>query len=175
MSVKIMAEVWEHSQAKDSELLLLLALADHAESVNAQCWPSVARLARLIRKSERNTRYLLRRLEEGGHLAIQIKGSPRKTNLYRILRPWAMGQQFLQENKCAAATGCPSNGGKVVAPDPNSEPTPEEREKTCAQEGNPELILKSIGLTPGSLAWIDALDALQKDGVARNNGFPCRL
>src|SRR5918999_6304383 len=98
MAITIMEEIWQHSPTKDSELLLLLALADYADSVNGVCWPSVDRLARLIRKSERNTRYLLRKLEAGGHIAITIKGAKSKTNLYRILRPWRMGQQLLQEN-----------------------------------------------------------------------------
>jgi len=95
MAITIIEEIWEHSPTKDSELLLLLALADHADSVNGVCWPSVGRLARLIRKSERNTRYLLRKLEANGHISIKIRGSKSKTNLYRILRPWRMGQQLL--------------------------------------------------------------------------------
>ena len=184
MSVKIVSEIWEHSQAKDSALLLLLALADHADSVSTECWPSVARLARLIRKSERNTRYLLRKLEEGGHIAIKIKGSARKTNLYRILRPWGMGQQLLQENTCAPATTCPSGGATVLAPDPNSEPTPKERENAHAreEEGKPavavsEAFLTWLELTPGGEAWEAALqgNGHHRNGMAVANGLPCRL
>jgi hypothetical protein len=160
MSTKITTEVWEHSSAKDSALLLLLALADHADSVHAQCWPSVARLARMIRKSERNTRYLLRKLEEGSHIAVKFKGSAHQTNVYQILRPWAMGQELLQEHKCAGATHCPTNGARAVAPDPKAEPKPEEREKTRAREegGKPQVTKVTeeevaSWLTPGSALW----------------------
>src|SRR5436305_15186226 len=76
MSTKITTEVWEHSPAKGSALLLLLALADYADSVNAQCWPAVPRLSMLIRMSERNTQYLLRKLAADGHIAMHLRGSP---------------------------------------------------------------------------------------------------
>ena len=52
MAIAIMEEIWEHSPTKDTELLLLLALADHADRVTGVCWPSVSRLATLIRKQE---------------------------------------------------------------------------------------------------------------------------
>jgi hypothetical protein len=55
MATKITTEVWEHSQAKGSALLLLLALADFADSDHAQCCPAVQRLSCMIRMSERNT------------------------------------------------------------------------------------------------------------------------
>src|SRR4051812_47859241 len=83
MATKITTEVWEHSQAKGAELLLLLALADYADSVHGLCWPAVQRLSMLIRMSERNTQYLLRKLAAHGHIAIKLRGSPRKTNLYQ--------------------------------------------------------------------------------------------
>jgi hypothetical protein len=183
MATKITTEVWEHSSAEDSALLLLLALADHADSVHAQCWPSVARLARLIRKSERNTRYLLRKLEEGSHIAVKIKGSARKTNVYQILRPWAMGQELLQENTCAGATHCPSNGATTVAPDPKSEPKPKERERERAREEGKrgvdvsETFLNFLGLTPDGESWKAALNGNghHKDGMPSYNGVPCRL
>jgi hypothetical protein len=183
MSTKITTEIWEHSSAEDSALLLLLALADHADSVHAQCWPSVARLARLIRKSERNTRYLLRKLEEGSHIAVKFKGSAHQTNVYQILRPWAMGQELLQEHNCAGATHCPTTGATVVAPDPNSEPKPEEKQNAHAREegeitrtGVTENFLRHLGLTPGGESWEAALqgNGHHQDGRAKTNGFPGR-
>jgi hypothetical protein len=118
MATKIMTEVWEHSQAKGSALLLLLALSDFADSDHAQCWPAVQRLAFMIRMSERNTQYLLRRLAADGHIAIHLRGSPRKTNLYQVLRPWC--------KDCAGqppggATGRTGKGAIASAGDPKSE------------------------------------------------------
>jgi hypothetical protein len=194
MSIKIMAEVWEHSQAKGSELLLLLALADHADSVHAQCWPAVQRLALLIRMSERNTQYLLRKLEADGHIAIQLRGSSRRTNLYRIHRPWC---KDYAGHKCADANGCTEVGATAIAPDPKVEPKPKEREKTYAREegGKPQVTKVTeeevaSWLTPGSALWyfVQGLTppgeaweaALQGNGHHRKgtpivNGMPCRL
>ena len=73
------------------------------------------------------------------------------------------------------ATGCTVHGAKASALDPKAEPKPEEREKTRACEENPEVLLKRIGLTPGSTAWIAALSGYQKDIVASANRSPCRL
>jgi len=171
MSVKIMAEVWEHSQAKGSELLLLLALSHYADSVRAECWPSVRRLALMIRMSERNTQYLLRKLAKDGHIAITLRGSPRKTNLYRVLRPWC---KDCTGHEGAGATGCTVHGAKAFAPDPKSEPKPEERERTRAREeedvrkGNysgPEKIesfLRSAGILETSDIYQYSMNGHQK-------------
>src|SRR5919202_261873 len=131
MATKITTEVWQYSQAKGSALLLLLALADFADSDHGQCWPAVKRLAFLIRMSERNTQYLLRKLAADGHIAIHLRASPRKTNLYRVLRPWC--------KDCAVpttegATGRTRDGAKVFAPDPNSKPKPEEKDSARTRE-----------------------------------------
>jgi hypothetical protein len=178
MTTKITAEVWEHSQAKGSALLLLLALADHADSVHAQCWPAVERLSMMIRMSERNTQYLLRKLEADGHIAIQLRGSPRKTNLYRILRPWCKDCVGQTGN---GATGRTGDGAKAFAPDPTSEPKPEEKENAHAREEEQPVItenfLLKLGLTPGGEVWEAALhgNGHHQDGMPRANGFPCRL
>jgi len=42
MSIKVMSYVWEASKAKGSELLLLLAIADHAAD-DGYCWPGIPR------------------------------------------------------------------------------------------------------------------------------------
>lgn len=162
MSVKIMAEVWEHAQAKGSELLLLLALADHADSTTAECWPSVKRLAKMIRMSERNTQYLLRKLQAEEHIVIQLRSSPRKTNLYRILRPWC---KDCTRHKGAGATSCTLDGAKALAPDPNSEPKPEDKESARVED--PEVLLRRIGLTPGSIAWNAALNGHSTQELCR--------
>jgi hypothetical protein len=90
MSVKVMAQVWEYSPAKGSELLLLLALADNANDAGI-CYPGVKTLARKIRMTPRNTQILLRKLDAAGLIAIgQNAGLPTTkgaTNRYRLLLP----------------------------------------------------------------------------------------
>lgn len=67
MSIKAMSYVWKHSKASGSELLLLLALCDHA-SDDGYCWPSIDTLAKKIRMSMRSVMRFIQSLEERGEL-----------------------------------------------------------------------------------------------------------
>jgi len=69
MSIKAMTNIWDHSAQKGSKLLLLLAIADHADEY-AFAWPGVKALAQKIRMSERHTKRLLGELEKAGELYI---------------------------------------------------------------------------------------------------------
>lgn len=83
MSVHASAYVWEHSQQKGTELLLMLAIADIAHK-NGVAFPSVATLARFIRMSDRNTTRVLKKLERSGELEIRRNAGPHGTHLFRI-------------------------------------------------------------------------------------------
>ena len=65
-----MAEVWAHANAKGSELLMLLAIADHAADKTREAWPCVDTLATKTRMSKRQVRRLVDRLEGNGLLEI---------------------------------------------------------------------------------------------------------
>ena len=69
MSNKIRMQVWEQSQTQDSERMLLLAIAEHAED-NGYAWPGIARLASMIKKSPRHTMRLIGNLEAAGELFV---------------------------------------------------------------------------------------------------------
>lgn len=62
-----MTEVWKSAPYKQSDLLILLALADSANDEGV-CWPSVATLARRGRVKDRQVRKVLSRLEDDGWL-----------------------------------------------------------------------------------------------------------
>lgn len=66
MSIKLMTQVWGMRLA-DSELLVLLALADAAND-EGFCWPGIASLCRKTNKSERTVQRSIRELEGLGHL-----------------------------------------------------------------------------------------------------------
>ena len=83
MSIKIMSRVWEESSCEGSQLLLLLALADHA-SDDGVCWPGIARLAHKTRKSERYTKTLIQKIEESGELHVARNAGRSNTNMYYI-------------------------------------------------------------------------------------------
>lgn len=72
MSVRVMSYVWELSQAKGSQLLLLLAIADYAGD-DGLAWPGLETLAHKSRLSKRQVIRIVQELENMGELYI-LKG-----------------------------------------------------------------------------------------------------
>ncbi|RCW45132.1 helix-turn-helix protein [Halopolyspora algeriensis] len=84
MSIKVMNWVWEHSPAKGTELLMLLAIADNATDDGTNAYPSVRTLARKTRMGERSVQRIVRKLTEEGHLSVTERGG-RNPNCYAVL------------------------------------------------------------------------------------------
>lgn len=157
MSIKIMTEIWEYSNTKGSELLLLLAIADHANSETRQAYPSVPRLARLIRMTKRNTQYLLKKLEDGGHILIKPNAGINGTNRYTVLTPWAEnqgGEKFAPLNIWAGEKNR-KKGVKHLSPKPNSETLYISQKREEAPHEEPKSIedVARRFLTPGSALY----------------------
>ena len=130
MSVKVMGRVWDDNGIKGSMKLLLLAIADFADD-SGRAWPSVETLAEKIGMGERNTRYMLRSLEEQGRIGVDIAGGPKGSSVYRVLTP--EGGQSLPPAKSNIDTEggqtlpqggakYDTKGGQWVAPDPSLDP-----------------------------------------------------
>lgn len=86
MSIRATAFVWDQSTQTGAALLMLLAVADHAND-DGICWPSIARLAEKARVSERQAQRLIQQLETAGDLQILDRGNGRgKTSLYILKR-----------------------------------------------------------------------------------------
>jgi len=83
MSIKVSAKVWQGSQHKSGNLLLLLAFADHADD-QGDAWPGIPRLAREARLSERHTRRCLNQLAASGELEVLPNEAPSGRTLYKI-------------------------------------------------------------------------------------------
>jgi hypothetical protein len=83
VSIRVMNAVWEHSAQTGSALLMLLALADFADDAGS-AFPSVARLAKKTRITERQAWSLIRKLKMKGELAIDVGGGRGRTNRYRV-------------------------------------------------------------------------------------------
>ena len=83
MSIKVSTAVWESSTHKSGDLLLLLAIADHAHD-DGTAWPGIARLARMTRLSERHVRRCLTALQRTGEVHVMPGHSPAGGTLYRI-------------------------------------------------------------------------------------------
>lgn len=130
MSIKVMNLVWDHYPEGGSELLLILALADHADDAGDRVYPSVQTMARKTRMSERAVQYLLRRIQERGLLVLVEPGGGRnRTARYRInidrienganIAPITKGCNLKQERVQSSA----GNGATAIAPEPPVEPS----------------------------------------------------
>jgi hypothetical protein len=67
MSIDVMSAVWKLKDLADSEMLILLAMADWADKEGI-CWPSIAQLADKTNKSERTIQGAIKAIVSKGHL-----------------------------------------------------------------------------------------------------------
>ncbi|MGA8725377.1 MAG: helix-turn-helix domain-containing protein [Acidimicrobiales bacterium] len=91
MSIEILNEVWNYSPASGVDRLVLLSLADQANPVTRECWPSIGYIAKRCRVSERTVQRSIRSLEKLGEIVViasrgwhGVEGRGR-TNVYRIV------------------------------------------------------------------------------------------
>lgn len=117
MAISVMTNVWEKSQASGTELLLLLAIADFANQ-DGLAYPSVPTLAKKIRMSERNTHYLLRKLEATRELKIERNAGPKGCNLFRVQSLQGAILAGVQSTSEGGATGS-AKGVQPTAPEPS--------------------------------------------------------
>ena len=94
MSIRVMTRVWDESPFDQTTLLVLLALADHADD-DGRCWPAIPTIARKARCSERWARQVIAELEESGWLTRDLR--PGNSTLYRIVFPATPEPQFTPE------------------------------------------------------------------------------
>jgi Helix-turn-helix domain len=154
MSLRMMTLVWEKSNQKGSELLLLLAIADNANDQGI-AYPSTKTLAKKTRLDRRHVKKLIRALERTGELRVAIGAGPRGCNEYVIQLSTEGGGKMPPRMK--------STGGiqdqKGVSPTP-----PEPNTKTDISLSLTETDLKRLGLTPGSTVWKALLGSDEVDG-----------
>lgn len=145
MSVRVMSAIFERYPNGGGEMLLALALADHAHDDGTSVRPSVKTLAIKTRQSERTVQYQLRKMQDYGWLILTRKtsGKPGDTNEYRINPEWLTGAKDDGCNFCTGATddidGCNSRhrrvqngaktGAKAIAPKPLSKPSKKQPSK----------------------------------------------
>lgn len=83
MSIKAYKAVWEHSQQSGGALVVLLALADHAND-EGYCWPGIERIARYANVKERQIQRHIRALEDAGEIETRQGDGRGNTNVYYI-------------------------------------------------------------------------------------------
>lgn len=103
MSVRIMTAVFDRYPNGGGEMLLALALADHASDDGTRVYPSVKALAEKTRQSERTIQYQLRRMEDSGWLILVNAGNGGRsmTSEYRISPEWIKGAEIAPIQKGA--------------------------------------------------------------------------
>lgn len=78
-----MTQVWENSQHKNAQLLMMLALADHANE-SGICYPGFNKLAQKTRVKPRQAKRVIKDLEKSGEVYINHGGGRHQTNKYFI-------------------------------------------------------------------------------------------
>lgn len=98
-----MSAVFERYPEGGGEMLLALALADHASDDGSRVYPSVSALAEKTRQSERTVQYQLRRMEESGWLILVGSGNGGRsmTREYQISPEWLKGAEIAPIQKGA--------------------------------------------------------------------------
>lgn len=78
-----MTYVWDNSRQTGTALLMLLALADHANDAG-QCWPMIDRIAAKCRVNRRQAQYILSALEDAGEIVIERGQGRGHPSLYTV-------------------------------------------------------------------------------------------
>ncbi len=91
-----MSACWERYPNGGGELLLALALADHADDNGENVYPSVESLSRKTRQSKRTVQYQLRNMQDRGWLQlVSHEGGGRgRSREYRINPDWIKGAEI---------------------------------------------------------------------------------
>ena len=151
MSIKVATEVWRGSRHKSGNLLVLLAMADHADD-EGKAWPGIPLLARKARLSERHTR----RCE----LEILAEPAPSGGKWYQI-RLHRLTPDNLSIETPASKDVTPASGttdvadratGTTYIEEPSIEPSEESRTQSHVTLEKP--LRKSIQRRPDSSGLI---------------------
>lgn len=130
--------VLEHSAQRGNELLTLIVLADHADE-NGVCWPSIERLAKLIRADARTARRCVRRLEKTGELKVAVGEGRGNSNRYQIQMQKTL-ELFPEEKGGKLPEGkTPPRTNRALNPDTavSAEPSGTVIERKGAGQGKP--------------------------------------
>lgn len=131
LSIKIMTAIWENSDREGSQLLLLLAMADHANDEGI-CWPAVDTLAKKVRLRKRQTQYLINELEKSGAIQrLHMGGGRGKATNYRVHSPAPIREERVQSStervQSTARKGAVAIAPESLEPSKNREEEPSQK------------------------------------------------
>jgi Helix-turn-helix domain len=105
VSIQAIAWVFDYSQAAGTDRLVLLALANHANSETGECHPGFRRIAHEANCAPSTVTAAIRRLVELGEVEVSARGTGRATTKYHL--PW------LSTGGLSARPGPNATGGVV--------------------------------------------------------------
>ena len=161
MSLSVLRNIWDHSRAKGSEKLLLLAIGDHVNDKNGGlAWPGTTLLAEKTGLSRVFVKVLRARLVKLGELVIAEPGVGSKSIRYRVVvQKTARGRgrrvshpvgspSILPRGRRVSHVGYPGipGVGSPSIPNPLSEPLPTVKEPRPPSESDLQDHCKSVGL-----------------------------
>lgn len=86
MSIKVINDIFDNSEMRGNDRLVMLAIADNADDEKRQAWPSVTHLAHKTRIPIRTVWRCIKRCVASGELTIIRSGSKEGgSNLYQIM------------------------------------------------------------------------------------------
>ena len=96
MSIRLMTMVFDRYPEGGSEMLLALAMVDHARDDGTSIWPSVDELARKTRQSRRTVQRQIAKMVASGWLEQVRAATGRRglTNEYRVCAAWVAGEEL---------------------------------------------------------------------------------
>lgn len=123
MSIKVQSWVYQDSEARGNERLVLLAIADEANDDGTNAYPGIATIAHKARLNERTTMRCLDRLEEAGRLKVvrpERKGRG-YSNTYVVVMQEPGAQSVkgdtlspLEDGEGEQPSACPPAGERVT-------------------------------------------------------------
>ena len=122
MSIKIMSQVWEHADVSDTDLLLLLAMADFAND-DCTCWPSIETLAKRIRKTTRSVTRSVNSLEKKGLIQVLVRGAGRQSSRYKIIVSAFQNNQETRGDNLSPVTPMSPQPRQPCHPSPDTDVT----------------------------------------------------
>ena len=125
MSVRMSAMVFERYPSGGNELVMALALADHAHDDGTHIFPGIPALMKKTRMSERSVQNYLRKMQDIGWLQVASvsAGGPGRYTEYRINPDWIAGMDLIDpddeeaEDESSAATPNGANSAPLAPVD----------------------------------------------------------
>lgn len=194
MSIEAMVWVLHHSPLSGADKLVLLGIANHADSEGRNAWPAIATLARYANITERSAQRAVRRMVDEGHLRVRRQRggtadtpNDRRTNLYEVVMNGVTQMSPRQETIPVVDTSRDDAGVgygvTLVSPEPSLEPSI--RKTRSARVPNPlwDAVVDACGYDAGRLtrseqgrvakavSELKAIDATPDDVTVRARAY----